>query len=481
MGQKNLSLWRLAAFATPVTPVTVAFVPMVLLVPGFYTQDLGLDTAAVGFALVIARLVDAISDPTVGVLSDRTRTRFGRRRPWIVVGAICLALATWNLFTRAEPPGLSWLYISIILFYLSWTLVFIPHQAWGIELVRNYNERTRLNVCLAICNTSGVFIISLIPFLLLSPYGAPVKQFLFGWAMDGKVNLPERLDSIINFSGSGTVPFSEIMYLLAIIVVIMLPISVALVLFAGFERDSRGSADAPHWRSTVTLLQRNQPFTRMVIANFFLQISVQIWAASQAFYLIYILELPDAFLLLVLFNQGFGLLTVPLWGYIAKKIGRGRAMSVAGILMAIGYLILMVMPAGFLLLAILPYLLLGMGTDGKWMLPIGLAGDVSDYDQWRNKQKEPALHLSVLFLSNKIGIAMGGFALVFLGWFGFQPGAENSEAAITALKYFPTTICLLGSVIGAAIMWNFPITPTRHAAIERRLNRREAESLEETA
>ena len=81
----------------------------------------------------------------------------------------------------------------------------------------------------------------------------------------------------------------------------------------------------------------------------------------------------------------------------------------------------------------------------------------------------------MLFLTNKIGIAMGGLTLFALGLFGFQPGAaDNSQAAITALKYFATMVPLACSCIGILIMWNFPLTPRAHEALRRRLKRRAA-------
>ena len=262
------SYWRLAAFASPVTPVTVAFIPLVLLLPGFYAQDLGFDVASVGVALIVARLVDAVSDPTIGFLSDRTTSRFGRRRPWILVGTPLLMLAVWNLFVPPEGISALGLQIGIILVYLSWTMVFIPHQAWGAELNNQYRVRTRIIVFLALFNTLGVFLCLLIPFFFLSPQSAQVKQAVFGWAMDGSVDVPDRLDRILAFNGQGDVPYQDIMFLIAIMVVVLLPITVGACLFSVKERNK---PPAPvNWSQTLRLFQRNKPFARMIAGNFFL-------------------------------------------------------------------------------------------------------------------------------------------------------------------------------------------------------------------
>jgi len=466
-----LGTWRLMAFASPLTPVTVAFVPLVLLLPGFYSQDLGFDIAVVGVVLIVARLFDVLSDPLVGVLSDRTRSRFGRRRPWIVVGTPLLMLAVWNLFVPSGDLSAAALQFGVVALYLAWTMVFIPLQAWGAELDRGYSQRTRINVFLTLFNSVGVLLCLLVPFFFLSPQSAALKQQLFGWAMQDGVRLPARMANILAFDGQGLLPYQDIMYLLAIIVVVLLPVTVIACLASASE--NRAPPRSIDWVRSVRLLQRNKPFARVLAGCFMLQISVQLWVAAQPFYLTYILGMPQNFLLLIVIMQGFALMTVPLWGAAARRLGRGRSLALAGILMMLGFAALLIVPPLSLAAAVIPYLLLGAASDGKWMLPIGLAADAADYDHWKNGTQETALHMAVLFLCNKLGIAMGGIMLVALGLFGFQPGAaEQQETALAALRYLATIVPMTCSLLGVMLMWNFRLTPRAHTAILRRLTGR---------
>jgi glycoside/pentoside/hexuronide:cation symporter, GPH family len=475
-GETLPSRWRLAAFASPITPVTVAFLPLVLLIPGFYAQDMGIPVAAVGGALLIARLFDAISDPLIGALSDRTRSRWGRRRPWIVAGTPVLMLGVWALFLPSGTPSLPQLYASVLLVYLGWTLVFIPHQAWGAELQRSYEGRTRLNVFMGLFNAMGTVLCLLLPFLVLSPQAQPLKRFLFGWALDGDTWLPDAAVRILSHDDASRVPFSEIVAMLAVIVMVLLPLSVLLCVTT--NREVPTTPAQVNWRSAINVWRENKPFARMVIGAIFVQISVQLWTAAQPFYLSAVLGEPDLFLLLLIINQVFALLTVPAWGFIARAIGRARGLAVAGLMMIMGFALLFLVPTlapgyGVLLPTIAAYLFLGAASDGKWMMPIGLAADSADYYEWKTGKKEAGLHLSMMFFANKIGIASGGLTLIAFGLFGFQPGSpDNSPQSIEAVKYLSTVVPIVCSAIGMAVLWNWRITPRAQEAIRRRIARR---------
>jgi len=477
-GEALSSGWRLAAFASPITPVTVAFLPLVLLIPGFYAQDMGIPVAAVGGALLIARLFDAVSDPLVGALSDRTRSRWGRRRPWIVAGTPVLMLGVWALFLPSGTPTLPQLYASVLLVYFGWTLVFIPHQAWGAELQRSYEGRTRLNVYMGLFNALGTVLCLLLPFLVLSPQAQPLKRFVFSWALDGDTWLPEAAVRILSHEDVTRVPFTEIVSMLAIIVMILLPLSVLLCVLS--NREVPNEPAPVNLRSAIAIIRDNKPFARMVLGAIFVQISVQLWTAAQPFYLSAVLGQPSLFLLLLIINQVFALLTVPTWGFIARKIGRARGLAVAGLMMISGFVLLFLAPTlaptfGVLLPIVAAYLFLGAASDGKWMMPIGLAADSADYYEWKTGKKEAGLHLSMMFFANKIGIACGGLTLIAFGLFGFQPGSpDNSPQSIEAVKYISTIVPIICSAIGMAILWNWRITPRTQEAIRRRLTRRTA-------
>lgn len=419
-----MTRWQLGAFASPVAPLTVAFLPLVLLLPAFYVQDMGLGVAAVGGALIFSRLVDALADPLVGILSDRTTSRWGRRRPWIIIGTPLLLVGVWLLYVPPFRPGVTALYLDLSLVYVGWTCVFIPHQSWSAELVTAQTGRGRLNMYMGFFNAVGTLLCILLPFLFLGPQ-----------------------------QGAARVPYAEVMRLLAAVIIVVLPITVLLCLL--FNRERPSPAVRADWRSTFTLFQRNRPFGRLIAGNLCLQMSLQLWTAAQTFYLVAILALPDALLLLLVVNQGFALVTVPAWGALAQRVGRARGLALSGVLMIAGLVLLLAAPRGSLWGVIPSYLCFGAASVGKWMLPIALAGDATDADERTTGRRDAGLHLAVLYFTSKLGIAAGGLMLIIFGLVGFSPrSAANSASALHAVRYLGTLLPACFSGLGAWVLWN---------------------------
>jgi Na+/melibiose symporter-like transporter len=128
-------------------PTSVVGLPIALYIPAFYSENLGLSLAAVGALIALSRLTDVFTDPMIGILSDRWQTRFGRRKPWILVGTPLKLLSLWMLFVPDSPVSLAvwqalggsagvtnvYLFVWISALYLGFTLVDLPYRAWGAE------------------------------------------------------------------------------------------------------------------------------------------------------------------------------------------------------------------------------------------------------------------------------------------------------------------------------------------------------------
>lgn len=160
------SNWRLAAFAAPALPLASAGVPLGIYLPPFYAQEAGLSLGLVGAIFMLSRIWDAVNDPLIGVLSDRTRSRFGRRKPWIAAGAPVFALAALAIFAPGlfgVKPGAAWLAGWLFVFYLGWTMVQIPLSAWGGELSTQYHQRSRIQTFGHVSAALGLLTVLVLP------------------------------------------------------------------------------------------------------------------------------------------------------------------------------------------------------------------------------------------------------------------------------------------------------------------------------
>lgn len=143
----KVPFWRKLAYAAPAYALAVVGIPVYVYLPKFYTDVVGINVILLGYILFSVRIFDAITDPVIGYLSDRTRTRFGRRRPYIAVGTVFIALMMILLF---NPPQASpsfetvWFGITIYALFLFWTIVTVPYESLGPEITFDYHERTSL-------------------------------------------------------------------------------------------------------------------------------------------------------------------------------------------------------------------------------------------------------------------------------------------------------------------------------------------------
>jgi hypothetical protein len=176
------------AYAAPAFALAVVGIPIYVYLPKFYTDTVGIDIAALGVILGSVRIFDAVTDPPMGYLSDRTVSRFGRRRPYIAFGAVFVALFLVLLF---NPPQASpafetiWFGACIYALFLFWTIVTVPYEALGPEITYDYNAM-RSSVCATGCSSPARW--------PPQPRRPPSRPFS-GWRPTPKASVPSSSGS----------------------------------------------------------------------------------------------------------------------------------------------------------------------------------------------------------------------------------------------------------------------------------------------
>jgi Na+/melibiose symporter-like transporter len=141
-GSDRVRASRLIGFATLAMPLAAVEVPLSTYLPPLYASAFGFDLATMGLVFLLARLWDAFIDPAIGTLSDQTRTRFGRRRPWIAVGGIGFAVGALPVFAPPAAFGPLGLGAALFVLYLGYSMIAMPFSAWAGELSSHYHGRT---------------------------------------------------------------------------------------------------------------------------------------------------------------------------------------------------------------------------------------------------------------------------------------------------------------------------------------------------
>ncbi|MEM6467821.1 MAG: MFS transporter, partial [Pseudomonadota bacterium] len=224
-----LSRKTLAAFALPALPLTGMYFPVYVFLGPFYAQDYGLSLAFIGTAFLLIRLFDAVSDPMMGIVSDRLRTPFGRRRVWLVLGLPVVMGAVWFLFVPGEETGEGRFFLLLLALTLGWTVMLTPYFAWAAELSGDYAERGRIAVWR---DTVGLI-------------GTIVAAVLYGLGAT---------------SGEG-------MRNAALLVVLLLPVAVALCVRYVPEPADR-TRSAASFASLFAIIRSDRRFTRLLLAYF---------------------------------------------------------------------------------------------------------------------------------------------------------------------------------------------------------------------
>jgi GPH family glycoside/pentoside/hexuronide:cation symporter len=140
----RMSLGTLMAFSLPCVIQSLLFVPVMTVFPTLYEKYYGVSFAAVGAMVALSRGADAFIDPAVAYLSDRTRTRIGPRKPWLILGGLLGVVAVYFLFLPPVKPTAIYFLIWSSAVYLAWSLMQVPHDAWATEISGEYDERSRI-------------------------------------------------------------------------------------------------------------------------------------------------------------------------------------------------------------------------------------------------------------------------------------------------------------------------------------------------
>lgn len=434
----------LAAYAAPAFSQALIHGPVGTVIQGIYGKHFGVALTSIAAVLVISRVFDAVTDPIIGYLSDRYRTRWGHRKPWLLVGSLIAVVACWFLYV---PPGTvtaAYFLVWFLLAYLGWTISEIPYRAWMAELSEDYNERTRIAIWRTFARYLG----------FIAFYGIPLLP-----VFDTTEFTPETL---------------RVTAILAAVALPTTAIIAAWVVPRGAvstKQSSIGLIEA------LPALYRNKP-----LLIFLATYATGGLATGAAFGLLFFfvdshLSLGGTLALLFVLGAPIGALTMPFWAWLALRIGKQKTWAIgyaASATFLLGHILIPQGPAGEPWL-ILGFVLVFSVSSVGVVMPAALLADIVDYGRWKFKGDYAGTYFSVQTMVEKgvegLGVAMG---LAVIAYFGFDPQLEEQtrEGTRGLLIGFPILPALL-TYITVPIIWHFPIDERRQRIIIRRLAQQE--------
>ena len=437
----------------------VEFIVAVFLLK-YYTDYTGLDAGLAGLALLLAKIFDALSDPVMGYISDHTRSRWGRRRPWFLVGVMPLSLSFIGLFSA--DPGWSemqlflWLLAMNVLFWSGTTVVMVPHAALASELTRTHQERISVMGWREGFMTLGLLVGGLVMFVLLeraveSATAVARAEGLTGSAIAEAARLArgEAHGTITTWFG-------------------LCVCTLGIVTFLGTrERAGRYTPPRDTLFGDFTDTFRSRPF---LLYTFALVIG-QLGDGMTASLALYTLEEWWGFdaphpRFILLGYMTMAMLSIPWWMRIATHFDKAQTFATCTFMATAALLGMLLVPMIGLWWAYAMLYFAGLSLGGRMVVAMAIVPDIVDDDELRTHTRKDGAYFGMISLLRKLSRSLAmGLSGVGLAFFGYTSGvAEQSPEAVAGIRIMFCIVPAIASGLCAVILLRFPITRETHAA-----------------
>ena len=446
---ERLPLSVILTYCLPTVGCGFMFLLVGLYLMKFATDVLLIAPAAMGTIFGLSRIWDAVSDPVAGYLSDRTRHRSGRRRPWIFVSMLPIGLAYWMLWSPPETlstEGLTtWMAIGVFGFYSAMTIFIVPHMSLGAELTADYHDRSRIFGIRHIGWTVGSIL-------------ALAGMTLLIRAEDISIEASRETAGQL---GLGVALFTAVLIGLAAIRIRERPE------FQGRGAERPFAAFADVWKN---------PHARLLLAVTAVEnlggATIGILTLYVSEYIVGSANLAPVFILCYMVPS---VASVPLWIRISRRIGKKRLWMGALVLTGLSFGGMFFLGEGDVYLISSLALTAGFAAGAGGTIAPSIQADVIDYDEYQTGERKEGAYFSAW---NFVFKSAYGVTLMLTGYVlelsGFQPNVEQTEEVKLALRClygaFPF-VCYMG---GALLVSRFSLDEEAYTHIRAELRDRES-------
>ncbi len=412
----------------------------------FVTDNLGLAASLAGLALLIGRAWDAVTDPLMGTLSDRTVSRWGRRRPYLLFGSAAMVVGMTLVFLEVGGRGWStgalfaWVVFAVCVVSTAYTVVFIPYAALTPELAQDFQERTNLN------------------------------GYRMAWAIVGTLLGAGAFTIVVDLAaGAG----AGAGYTVAGALFGVISAAAVLITFASVrERPvTRGRAPAGNVFAGYAAALKVRPFRLALFPWALFMTGIVVATSAVPFYFEHLYGRPELASLASLALLLAAFAAIPGWVWLSGRIGKRTAynagMALFGAALLAAYLFAHRDPTVlFVLMA-----LAGVGLATNYVMPWSIIPDVVDYDELENGQRREGVFYGMWTFLQKLGLGLAGAVSgAVLQWTGYVPDAAQTPLALHGIRLLIGPIPALFFIAGILVLARYPIDRAAHAAIRAKLD-----------
>jgi GPH family glycoside/pentoside/hexuronide:cation symporter len=373
---EHLSFWRKITYGVSDLGITLPLSSIAFFLLYFFTDVAHFSPMLAGTALLIAKAWDAVSDPLMGQISDTTRSRWGRRRPYILFGAVPYAVLFILIWVPRATSNIVIDYVFVtalfILFFTASTIVTVPYNALLPELALSPHERTKLTA-----------------------YRQPFS--VIGWVAGSALVLP--LVAALGGGRQGYVLMAGIFGALALMVFLITALSVR-------ERADFSRRESISITRSFLLTFKNAPFWWFIAAYSLVSLGYTILSGVLIFYAKYWLSNEGLFTVMMGIVMGFLLLSIPLWVWVSGKIGKKEAFLIGIIVLIVSAASIFFLPREsrvglFILMGVA-----GIGTGAYFLFPYAILPEIIDFDELTSGTRREGAYFGIAFLIFKVSIAL---------------------------------------------------------------------------
>ena len=413
----------------------------------FYTDVVGISPILAGWIYALGIGWDAITDPFMGYLAERTKTKMGSYRPFIYYGSIPLALSFVLLFWVPPFEG-TVLFLFLILVNLihrsCFTIVSVPYSSLTARITNDSNERTKLTTARMISASFGTLSMSALAFPLIAYFGGADEAFGFLW--------------------------------LAIISGLIAIALLSVTVYSVREKvDEIVTSNLPNFVSITKTVATNYPFWIVFGCILILGSTGVMFNKNLIYFVKYGLELHEYQGLILGVSSGASFLSLPFWAYLALKIGKRETWLISMTIAFIGLLLFFYYPIASLNELLILLALIGVGNGAGGVLFWSMLPDTVEYGEWKSGIRTESSLYGFMTFAQKSSIAVAALILGFLlSGIGVEPNQIQSEETISGMKFMMSWIPICGIIISLVLMYFYPISTKFHGELLQRIKERNA-------